>query len=581
MMSRRGKSVFVVVLAAFLTLFTAVPAWAHATLVGSNPSDGAVVADAPTQIALTYDESVGTAAGAVKILAPDGSRVDTNAVTSSDGGRTVVAALRTDLKTGTYTILWRVTSGDTHAVFGALTFSIGQASATAAGSAAANLANGGKAAEDLLNVTRLLLYAGLVLLVGGLAFLLVLWPAGQSFRAARRTLWTGWMLSAAGSAAGLLLQGPYTEGLSLGSTFDPAVIVEVVGTRYGVVTLLRLLLLAAAAVLLRRRGGIRRPLQVGAAAALGTGLLVTTSLVGHAGTGHLATLALPADVLHLAAAATWIGGLGMLFLVLLRRPATELASVLPRWSRYAAGSVIVLVVTGTFSGWRQVRQWDALFSTGYGMFLLVKVALVAVILALAAFGRAWVRRHYLQPVRDEIATAPATLVYAAGVGDTDIRPPAAPPVSQVRPQPSAGAVTRLRRGVLLEAATALVVLGVTAILVATTPARDTYIPTFRETAGVTGDLQVEVEVDPARSGLNNMHLSYTQRGKAVDVVKATARWTSADGGYVVPAELSRTSLGGYDFQRVQLPAIGTWQLALTTQTSDIDSHTTLFNVPIR
>ncbi len=179
------------------------------------------------------------------------------------------------------------------------------------------------------------------------------------------------------------------------------------------------------------------------------GVLLSTSLVGHAGVGELSALALPADAVHLAAVSAWLGGLVPLGLVVLRRHATapvaDLAAVLPRWSRWAAGSVAVLVVSGTFASWREVRELDALISTTYGRLLLVKTVLVAGMLALGALGRSWVRRHYAMPV---VHAATAELLDA----------PAAVPDPK-----------RLRRSVLLEAGTAVVVLAVTALLVKTTP----------------------------------------------------------------------------------------------------------------
>ena len=91
-----------------------------------------------------------------------------------------------------------------------------------------------------------------------------------------------------------------------------------------------------------------------------------------------AALALPLDALHLAAVAAWLGGLAVLLLAVLpARDAGRLAAVLPRWSRWAAGSVAVIVATGLFASWREVRDLSALPGTRYGQLLLVKAALVA------------------------------------------------------------------------------------------------------------------------------------------------------------------------------------------------------------
>ena len=60
-------------------------------------------------------------------------------------------------------------------------------------------------------------------------------------------------------------------------------------------------------------------------------------------------------------------------------------------------------------------------------------------------------------------------------------------------------------------------------------------------------------------------------GRPVDVVRAGARWTSADGAYVVPTELVRDGPGAYAATGTALPVAGQWRLELTTRTSDINS----------
>ena len=56
----------------------------------------------------------------------------------------------------------------------------------------------------------------------------------------------------------------------------------------------------------------------------------------------------------------------------------------------AALSVGTLIVTGVFAAWAQVTAWAA-FQTPYGSALIVKIALVAVLLALGAVNLLWVR----------------------------------------------------------------------------------------------------------------------------------------------------------------------------------------------
>lgn len=542
-------------IAALCVLIPTGPAWAHAALLASTPADGVLLAAQPGEIVLTFSEKVATGLGAVKVVGPDGRRADTGDVSTRDGGREVIAPLRDGLPQGTYVLLWRVVSEDSHPVAGASTFSVGKETPTAG----LSQDQGGGAARELLPVSRWLLYAGLAVLVGGMAFLLVLWPDGAATRRVRRLVWTGWTLAAVGAVSGLLLQGPYAAGLPLSDALDPPLVREVFASKYGTASAVRLALLAVAAGLLVGLGRLPRRVLALGAVPVGAGLLVTTSLTGHAAAGSMTAVAVPADALHLAAMSAWAGGLAVLAVAALRSDPARLRALLPAWSRYAAASVTVLVFTGLFASWREVREVPALRGTDYGRLLIAKTALVLVMLALGGLASLWVRRRYM------------TVAFASTDEAVAQHAASAPP--------DAG---RLRRSVLVEVAVAVAVLGVTSWLVGTTPARSAYAPLFTQTEAVAGDLRVQVDVEPARAGLNDMHVYFTGKGsKAVDVEEVTARWTLVGGSDEVPVDLPRDTLGHYERLRVPLPSPGTWRLTLTTRVSDIDSYTTQFTVRVR
>ena len=110
----------------FATVISAGPAFAHATLVASDPANGAVVPDAPNKVTLTFSESVQLLSGKIQVLAPDGSRADQGEPTAA--GAAVTIPLRAGGGRGTYLISYRVMSADSHPVGGSLTFSVGAAS---------------------------------------------------------------------------------------------------------------------------------------------------------------------------------------------------------------------------------------------------------------------------------------------------------------------------------------------------------------------------------------------------------------------------------------------------------------------
>lgn len=97
------------------------PASAHATLVGTDPGDGARLDRAPTTITLTFNEIVANPAY-VAVSAPDGSEIKVSKISVVD--RVVTASLAgADMK-GIYTMSYRVVSSDSHPVEGSTTFDV-------------------------------------------------------------------------------------------------------------------------------------------------------------------------------------------------------------------------------------------------------------------------------------------------------------------------------------------------------------------------------------------------------------------------------------------------------------------------
>ncbi|MER5970751.1 copper resistance protein CopC [Streptomyces sp. NPDC002055] len=404
--SARSAAVTLLLLAAALLgslLAGASPASAHAALTGSDPKQGAVVGSAPKDVSLTFSEGVALSDDSIRVLDPKGKRVDSAKVRDLGSGNVVRygVGLRSGLPDGTYTVAWQAVSADSHPVAGAFTFSIGAPSKTSAG--VPDQKPGGGPVGALYAIARYLAYAGFVVLVGGAAFLLACWPGGARVRAVQRLVVQGWVALTASTLALLLLRTPYTGSGKLADAFDLGGLQSVLETRTGAALVSRLLLLGAAALFVAVLFGAftrredpreRRDLAVGlgmGGTVVAAGLAATWALAEHASTGLQPNVAMPVDVLHLLAVAAWLGGLATLLVALYRGPAVERAAV-HRFSRVAFGSVVVLAATGVYQSWRQVGSVTALTSTSYGQLLLVKVALVAVLLAVGWLSRRWTAR---------------------------------------------------------------------------------------------------------------------------------------------------------------------------------------------
>ncbi|PIM70528.1 hypothetical protein CTU88_18365 [Streptomyces sp. JV178] len=223
----------------------AVPVSAHAALTGSDPQQGSVVQEAPSQISLTFSEKVATSDGSVRVYDPKGKQVDTGDVADL-GGNSYGVKLRPGQPDGTFTVTYQVVSADSHPVSGAFTFSVGAPSKTTV--PVPGQEAGGGVVGGLYGFARYLSYAGFILLVGGAAFVLACWQRGAGVRPVQRIVVSGWLTLAVATLAMLLLRGSYTGSGKLGDVFDLDLLSDVLQTKTGAALISRLLLLAAAAL---------------------------------------------------------------------------------------------------------------------------------------------------------------------------------------------------------------------------------------------------------------------------------------------------------------------------------------------
>lgn len=514
------------VLAALLAaLFTAAgPASAHAALTASDPQDGAVVATAPAQVTLSFSEQVAMGDDSIRVMDPQGKRVDTGELRDMCSGTTIRygTALHSGLPDGTYTVAWQAVSADSHPVSGAFTFSIGAPSATSVALPTAQV--GGGPVGIAYDVARYAAYAGFTVLVGGAAFVLLCWRRGASQRPLQKLIVRAWVTLTAATLAMLVLRTPYTGSGKFADALDLDGLKAVLETKTGASLVSRLLLLGAAALFIavlfgayarraaeaeetaKRKGkakgrgadkGAGTDKEAGAekeaddllfglgigGTVVAGGIAATWALSEHASTGIQPGIAMPADILHLLAVAAWLGGLTALLVALHKVPGIERAAV-QRFSRVAFVSVLVLAVTGVYQSWRQLGSWSALTGTSYGQLLLVKVGLVAVLVGIAYVSRSWTAR-----LTDAPAGKPAKIARQRDVSRETS--PAAVTVpedpkraAQLARQRAARESARekqvrdadparagLRRSVLAEAGIAIALLAVTTVLTSTEPGR--------------------------------------------------------------------------------------------------------------
>jgi copper resistance protein D len=244
--------------------------------------------------------------------------------------------------------------------------------------------------EAAVVVLRLLEYSGAAILFGSPLFFVYALPHGAApprgakavAAGATAVLALASVLAIAAQAS--LFAGSFAEGVTseaMGAVVSSMAIGKVALVRAGVAALALLLLI--------RRG---RAAWLGVAA-LGAIAAASLAWMGHAAAteGTAGAIHRLSDALHALAACAWIGALAGFLLLFREGPAARdlLHTALVRFSVIGPGLVMLLLLTGLVNGWVVVGlpHIGELGTTPYGQLLLVKLALFATMLGLAAMNR--------------------------------------------------------------------------------------------------------------------------------------------------------------------------------------------------
>lgn len=561
MKRHRALTSFSAALTVFLTVGAAA-AYAHAMLLRADPAPEAVLGAQPSVVRLWFNEAIEIGAGAVTVLDPLGRRVEGEASVSSADPTLLEAGVR-GTEPGTYTVRWTVLSEDGHPASGAYGYSVERATASSPEVAQR------RSHTALLAASRLVHLVGLTLALGALALMALV---GTPTSSARRTL-AGMGLVGAVVVVVAAPLGLFAQAVAMGGAApDAPVLASLTGVlaghwgRWWMVRATGSLGLLTVFALLMRGAASLDPLRAGALLSALV-LLAGTSANGHAMTTDPVWLSVPVDMLHLIATGAWLGGLGGV-LILLRAsrsragvaeggPLVDLRSLVPRFSTLALVCVQVLIVTGLYQTWAHVSRPALLASTAYGQTLLVKLGLLALIAAPAAFNR-----FVLKP-------------RLSGAGTVDAAD-------------QNGLVRRFTKVIGIEAGVGALVLAAAALLSALPPAQE--LPSFATASGASvgvpppaassgpparvwsatsADKTLLLSLDPALTGSNQVRLSVRDAsGRPVDggALRLRVLAPSASGVANAVVQLGRA---GLEYEcLLTLAAAGEWTLEVLLSESE-------------
>lgn len=565
-----GAAAAVVVVA----LLAASPAGAQqASLVESQPADGAELGQPPSQIVLTFDGELGSA-NQVAVSCNSNPFTAISRPVLSDDNRTLTVEVIEMMPAGTCNVAWTVSepSGELGASdrfsFEILSSSVSTTGATTIapadtsgattddsdGDAAVSTEDAVADASDVSDgatwLGRVLSTLGLAVLFGSLVLIVAAWPEGPEYILAVRFLRSVWLLTLLGTLLYVVALTAAVKGESFGTGLNPSSWLDLLDAGWaGRAAVARLVLVVACVWVVLRPERVIDPTTQLPAIALPTLAVVTLGL-SRTG-GDLAILGVIAGIAHALAMAVWVGGVVLLARVVLAGPGEEdLVHAVRGFNRISGSAIVITVVSGLVQLYR--LDGGSLFSESHGRVLLVKTVLVAAMLFVGLTAR--------QVAQSRLARA------------NDLSPPSA---------------DRLRRAFGTEAAIGVIVIGLSGWLLSFTPGKapdadavdyaieevivdpDAGIDlTVSLAPGEVGGNKLRVEVREPESGLTGLSLTFVPpEGAAVGSISQTIPLTGR--GIAVSPD---------DYLPLGVAGAWTLQVSATTATGNAPAATTSFEV---
>ena len=524
---------------------------AHATLESSSPADGQSVLTSPSEIRITFSETVTTISGGLSVLNADGKTVDVGN-TEVVGGRTLVAPISETLSDGTYVATYRVLSADGHPVSGSILFGVGNG---ALDRSAQPSSSGDRLWEIIGGISRFIMYLAALVAAGVAFFLAFIHDRAEARWRIVPFVRIGSILALLSAIGIVMSQAALLTGKGAGAVTDSNVLRDVLNQNLG--WSLALLMIGLAAVHLST--DIPKKV-VSQSLALYGGLAVTVSFAvwGHATELSPTAISLAADAIHATAAALWLGGLvGLVMVLSVRTPETvrATAGIIGRFSRMAFWSVIALTLAGltlTITG--SGASLNSILTTTWGQLVLAKISLTLIVVLIAAWNRRTLVPTLTSPTENtgELAVRWATLL----------------------------------RTIRAEAVLLVAVVALTAIVVNVPPAR-TAVVAKADRVDITqrvdtGDVQLSV--DPAIVGPNTVAVRYTDgTGQPINVANSMSIEFSQPSAGLEPItrQVPASEPGVFVIQGNELSIPGTWTITIAVRTGDFTEQRTSFEVPVR
>jgi len=396
-------------------------AFAHAFVIGSDPSPLQSLPTPPSKVDVHLSEPVDIHYSLIKVLDASGKQIDLKDDHYINGDHTTLGVtLPPHIKDGVYTLSTKMLSEtDGHVTENAFVFGVGQATIPNV------IANGGTSQYSQLYlpeaIARFPSLVGQVIVVGGAFATLWLWKPVNKINWLSDTIKVMRRMIGKRIAILMIIGSSIIIAADFGMIYAEArsldvSILEAIGTKFGAIWVIRLVtsfvLIGLSALLFRNqrnsKGIISKNWIVYTLLGVGLIALLTTSVVDHGAALAPASIPILIDFTHNLAASLWIGGIIYLAFVvvpIIKQSQTDpyvkaslISLVLPRFSTMPVVILGIIVITGPFLLYLLEPNLALTLASLYGKALIAKLILASVMIGIGAYNQIIIQRDNMRVV---------------------------------------------------------------------------------------------------------------------------------------------------------------------------------------
>ncbi len=371
-------------------------AYAHPLIVKSEPSNAERLAAPPSSIEITFSEPVELRFSWIRVYDSDNNRVDNNDTHYLDNNPSRLGVTLRPLSDGVYTVNTRVLSQvDGHVVDSTLVFIVGDVDLPSPD------------VERVASTTSEYVIAvnGLAKFPSYIAYTMLIGLPLTSLYLKRelRSLDTKSMYSRVRILViilGSMLVVSSMAVVTIQSVSVESDLLQIFTSKFGNIQLIKIVVGAAVIAVTYIKRSMSKGIWI-SLLLLGSVAMVSTTLVSHGAVVSLEATLL--DLIHNLLASIWIGGVMTLAFIILPGikdntrdavvKAQALSLIIPRFSQLALISVGILGLTGPLLLWSISDDITSTLKSAYGLILLIKLVLAALMLYLGGHSTFIVQRR--------------------------------------------------------------------------------------------------------------------------------------------------------------------------------------------